>query len=144
MDVNAQLVDVFFKVARLMKGEMAYSSKLMSLTMVQLQALIFIKRNPHTQMSEVANFFQIELPSATSLINTLVKLGLVQRKSDEKDRRLVRISPTQKGLRLLADAMKVRSEKTKQTLSHLSAEDKKSLLEILERLTIKLETIHEK
>lgn len=144
MDVNAQLVEAFFKISRLMKDEMGYDSDLLRLSMLQLQVLMYLKRNPDTQMSEVASHFQIELPSATSLINTLARLKLAQRNADKKDRRLVRIALTPKGLKLLVDAMKQRGEKMKHNLNYLSSEDKKSLLAILERFTAQLEKKHEK
>lgn len=144
MDTNTQLIEQIFKLSRLMKEEMAYSSELLHLTMLQLQVLIFVKKHPSSQMGDIASFFKIELPSATSLINTLAKSNLIQREPDMKDKRLVRIVLTKQGTQLLADAMKIRSEKMKQKLNYLSTEDKQALLGILERLTQKMEVTHEK
>lgn len=144
MDVNSQLTDTFFKISRLMKEEMGFSSDFCKLSILQIQALVFLKKHPQSQMTEIAANFKVELPSATSLINGLVKLKFVERKPDKKDRRLVRISLTKSGNFFLTDAMKARSERMKKHLSYLSLEDKKSLLDILQRLTAKLEKSHEK
>lgn len=144
MDLHTQLIEAFFQMSRLMKEEMGYSSRLCHLSLVQLQALVFLKKNPDAQMGEIATNFKIELPSATSLMNTLSKLDLVERKADKKDRRLVRISLTQQGTALLADAMKARKKKLDETLKHLSKEDKKSLLDIIQKLISKMEVPSEK
>lgn len=142
--MQAQLIEALFTLSRLMKENMTYSSKLLEVSLLQLQVLIYIKKNPSLQMSEIATKFSIELPSATSLVTKLVSMELVSRKSDKKDKRVVRVSLTKKGENLLSDAMKERSKKMNDTLGHLSEEDKKTLLEIVKRLTIKLEELHEK
>lgn len=144
MSDTTQLIESIFTFSRLMKEEMSYDSDLLHLSMLQLQALVYIHRHPDCQMSEIATHFKIELPSATSLITKLKSLQLIARKADKKDRRLVRIALTTKGEKLLADALKERSKKVTQILKHLSEEDKNALLSILQRLIIKMEANSEK
>jgi len=144
MDINTQLIEAIFEFSRNLKGEMSYDCHIMHLSMLQLQVLLHLKHSPASQMSEIATKFHIELPSATSLINTLKKAKLVVRKTDEKDRRLVRISLTQSGEDMLTDAMKERNKKVSTTLQHLSQEDKITLLSILQKLIVKMEVKNEK
>lgn len=144
MQLNSQILESIFTLSRIMKEQMSYDSELVHLSLLQLQVLIYLKKNPSSQMTDIANAFKIELPSATSLITKLTKLKLVSRKTDPKDRRFVRISITVTGDSLLQKAMKTRSEKVTSSLEYLSEEEKKSLLSILQKVIIKMEGKNEK
>lgn len=141
---NTELIESIFSFSRLMKEEMSYDSRFLHLSMLQLQALFYINTHEGCQMSEIANNFKIELPSATSLINKLKSLSFVERKTDEKDRRLVRIFLTIKGKSMFEQAMKERSKKLSAILQHLSLQDKTALQEILQKLILKMEQRYEK
>ena len=142
--LNTTLVEEIFKFSRFMKGQMSCDSALMNLSMLQLQVLVFLKRNEPVQMSEIAKYFAIELPSATSLINKVTKMGLVERKADKHDRRLVLISLTKDGNALLQKAMEEKGKKITETLSYLSEKDKKELLRIMQLVTATMEKEYEK
>lgn len=144
MTTNTQLVESIFTLSRLMKEKMSYDSDLLHLSMLQLQTLVFISRHADCQMTEIATHFKIELPSATSLVTKLKSLQLITRKADKKDRRLVRIALTTKGQKLLTDALKERSKKMTQVLRQLTDEDKSILLNILQRLILRMEKNNEK
>ncbi len=141
---NNKLIEEIFKFSRYMKSHMCFDSELARLSMLQMQALIFLKKNKAAQMSEIAQYFTIELPSATSLINKLTRLELTERKADDHDRRLVRITITKQGEKLLQQAMEAHSKKMKETLSYLSETDKKELLRIMQKLTATIEKGYEK
>ncbi len=49
------------------------------------------------RMTEASRRMMISKPAATQVINRLVELGLVERASDENDRRVVYIRPTEAG-----------------------------------------------
>jgi len=51
--------------------------------------------------SEISRIFSVSKPNVTTLINRLVDGGYVQRSHDEKDRRVIKISITDKGRKLL-------------------------------------------
>ena len=139
MQLNSQILESIFTLSRIMKEQMSYDSELVHLSLLQLQVLIYLKKHPSSQMTDIANAFKIELPSATSLITKLTKLKLASRKTDPKDRRFVRISITTTGDALLQKAMKTRSEKITSSLEYLSEEEKKSLLSILQKVIMKME-----
>ncbi|MGH7246395.1 MAG: MarR family winged helix-turn-helix transcriptional regulator [Candidatus Levyibacteriota bacterium] len=141
---NTSLAEAMFTVSRYMKDTMSFNKNLIHLTVLQLQALAFLKRNEDAQMSEIASQFRIELPSATSLVNTLVKAGLVTRKQDKKDRRLVRIALSKQGTSLLEQASTERSKKVSEILTFLSEKDAADLLRIMENLAGKLTKQYEK
>jgi DNA-binding MarR family transcriptional regulator len=139
-----QLAEVIFKGSRMMREHMGFKSEVGNLSMLQMQVLLFVKQRPSAHMREIADNFKIELPSATSLIDTLSKAKLVDRKIDSRDRRIVRINLTTQGKELLAQAVKERTKKIANILSYLSNEDKSDLLRIMQKLLENLEKIYEK
>lgn len=138
------LVEELFKLSRIIKEEMAQSSEVVHLSFLQLQALNVIKQGKNIQMNEIAGHFRIELSSATSLINTLSKMGLVQRKKDSKDRRVVRIVLSKKGEKILNSAMKQREKAVKRIVFCLSNSERKHLFQVVKKLTEKFGKNHEK
>lgn len=139
-----EIIDCIFLMTRLMRANMSFSSALMKLSSLQLYTLIFLNQHKNAPMTEIAQEFNIELSSATSLVNNLVKMGLVERKHDKGDRRLVRIVLSKKGSILLQKAMAERSKKIKMLLSSISSSEQHQLLLILHKFTKKLEDVNEK
>lgn len=144
-DVTIELIETFFKVFRLMKTKMSYTNNLTHLSILQVQALFFLKQNTDKKvtMGDIAEYFQIELPSATSLLNKLCEQKLVERQSDDKDRRLVIIVLTSQGKALLQQAMSERRQKLEKTLAYLSEKEKMDLLKIFKTLNEKLQKQNE-
>lgn len=134
-EVNNEITETIFKFLKCMKPTMSYDSKTFHLTMVQFEALIFLKKNKDAQMSDISDYFSITMPSVTVLIDKLIGMKFAQRKNDIKDRRVVKISLTAYGEKLLNEAMHQRKQKINKVLSYLSSEDKKDLLRILQRIT---------
>lgn len=137
-DLTIELIEIMFNIFRKMKNEMSYTNKLIHLSQLQIQALVFLKQNNNAQMREIAKHFRIELPSATSLMNKLHNMKLVIRRSDPEDRRAVRMSLTDKGTKLLTHAVTQRKNKLEKILSYLSDTEKHELLQILKTLHNKL------
>ena len=138
-DSTDKLVDMLLTTSRLMKQKMSYTSNLMHLSMLQIQTLIYIHKHENTSMSGIAEYFRIELPSATSLIAKLSDQKLVERFDDPQDRRLVRITLSAEGKTLLERAQHERKVKIEKILSYLSAREKSELLTILHTINIKLQ-----
>lgn len=138
-DNKAEIVEMMFKVSRLMKNEMSYTNNLVHLSILQIQALCFLNRNKKVSMSDIAGYFRIELSSATSLLNKLYDQKLVERHEDAKDRRLVLITLTSDGKKLLERAMSQRKKKIEKILSYLSVKEKNELLLILKTLDNKIQ-----
>lgn len=58
-------------------------------TVLQLQAMFFIKQNRQTTLGDLATEFGITPASASLLVDRMVEAGLVIRSTDEADRRKV-------------------------------------------------------
>jgi len=140
---TSTIIELFFEFSRLMKGNMAVKSELANLSMLQMQALVFVATNPNVTMSEIAKSFSIELSSASSLIDHLHEMGIVQRKHDTKDRRKICIILTKKGVELVKAGKKIRTQRMEKILSFLSEAEKGQLQKILEKLCRSMEESHE-
>jgi MarR family transcriptional regulator, organic hydroperoxide resistance regulator len=138
-----KFIEVMFKTSRLFRERMHYSSQLAHLSFLQVQTLAYLKVRQNAQMSEIAENFHIELPSATSLLNKLVTLQLVKRQQDEKDRRLVRVVLTEQGNSILSQAKKEKEAHVKQMLSYLSDEEQHELLRLMEKLNERIDKDYE-
>lgn len=138
-----KFIEVMFKTSRIFRERMHYSSKIAHLSFLQIQTLTYLKMHHMAQMTEIAEHFHIELPSATSLLNKLVTLQLVKRQQDVKDRRLVRIVLTEEGSNMLAEAKKEKESHVTQLLSYLSPEERQELLRLMEKLNERIEKDYE-
>lgn len=138
-DNTIELVEIVFRISRLMKEEMSYTNNLTHLSILQIQTLIFLHQNKKNTMSDIAEHFRIELSSATSLLNKLYDQGLVERHEDQEDRRLVMITLTGKGKTLLKQALYKQRKKMEKMLSYLSEIEKSELLNILKALEKRLQ-----
>ena len=111
-DNTTELIETMFKVAHDLKDKMSFTSELRHLSILQIRALHFIEcSDKKVSMTDIAEYFSIELPSATSLLNKLYNQKLVERLTDPNDRRLVIIELTKEGKKILDLAMKERRKK---------------------------------
>jgi DNA-binding MarR family transcriptional regulator len=134
-----ELVEIIYGISRLLKREMSYTNNLVHLSILQIQTLLYLKQNEKASMSDIADNFHIELPSATSLVNKLCEQKLVQRFEDQEDRRLVRINLTPIGISLLDEAMQERRAKLEKILGYLPDQEKNQLLNIFKTINTKLQ-----
>ena len=109
--------------------------------MLQCQALECIKRKAGTHMGDIASHFATTMPTATALVDKLITAKLVKRENDIKDRRIIRISLTKPGEKLLVEVRKQSANKMKKLLSYLPKQDKLELLRVLEILAQKSENL---
>ena len=138
-DIISEFTKTMFEIFRSMRKEMSYQNELMHLSALQMQALIFISENKKTSMTDIAEYFHIEMPSATSLLNKLCDQKIVKRHEDENDRRLVIIIITDKGKELLKLGMQIRRKKLEKMLSYFTDKEKKELLKLLKTLNNRIQ-----
>lgn len=138
-NITLELVEEIFRISRIMKDEMSFSSALMNLTALQFHALIYLAKHSQTTMSDIAKYFRIKMPSATSLIRVLINQHLVERKENENDRRLVIIQLSGKGKALVQQLLEKRRKSLEAKVSFLSKKDQCDLLKILKNLHGQLE-----
>ena len=140
-EINDQIVETLFKIAKNFKGSMHNDFEHSHLTMLQCQALECVKKKKNVHMHDIASHFATTMPTATALIDKLIAAKLVKRENDVNDRRIVKLFMTKLGDKLLHQVVKRKSEKMGKILSYLSKQDKQELLRILETLAQKSENL---
>lgn len=107
------------------------------LSPVYVGALYHISANKNPTMRDIAEYLCVTPPSASELVNELVSKGLLVRREDPKDRRIVRISLSPGGKAFLSKVLRLREEMLRSFLSRLSKDDRKELARILSVLVKK-------
>lgn len=100
----------------------------MGLSASQAMALFSIDRAGELKMSPLADCLGLSPGAATSLVERLVELGLVERRRIEDDRRAVCVYLTERGKTLLADAQKTKREMGWQLFQQLAPEARHQLI----------------
>ena len=82
-----------------------------------------LKRNGMLSMSDIGKCLSMPKPHITVIVDKLIDEGYVERQSDPKDRRVVNILLTEKGLKNFEEIKLTISENLKVKLSQLSNEE---------------------
>jgi DNA-binding MarR family transcriptional regulator len=111
-----------------------------NLTRLHLAVMGELGQNSMT-MSELANTLMMTKPQLSHLVDSLVSQGIVERRPDEKDRRVINLALTAKGRALLKEMKLKVKENTKKRLASLTTEELSQMstaLETLRNIVIKL------
>lgn len=127
-----KIISLLFDANRILRERSVKNGTRYSLLNQRVLDFVFHKKNP--TMKEVAEFLCIKSPTATSIINTLVKNGKIKRVSDKADYRIVRLSLTQSGRKMLSEQKREMTKNIKKDLKKINGKEKKDLIKILEKL----------
>ena len=103
----------------------------------QVSALATVERLGSPTLGEVAASEQVQPPSMTKMVVGLEAAGLVTRREDDSDRRVVRVTLTPEGRRTVQRSRSLRTAYLVRQLQRLSVRERASLenaLGLLERL----------
>ena len=73
-------------------------------TVPQLRGLLFVRRNPGTSLSAMAEHLGMTLPACSALAERLVRSALLERTTDPRERRRVQLRLTADGMERVAHA----------------------------------------
>ena len=125
---------------QLIRGISRYERNALSrgaITIPQLWALEYLARQTvasGTAMHEVARSLGISRPAATGLIDRLIHQQFAVRQHDPKDRRVVRVTITARGRRLLDRIWDQKRLAVARVFAKLSLDDRAEYLRILEQV----------
>ena len=85
-------------------------------------------------MTEIADELLLSRPQMTRLIDEMVDLGMVERQTDDADRRRINITLTAKGSRTVERFHTLLTESMRARLSNIGDEDLEEISSALERL----------
>ena len=105
------------------------------LSIPQFRTLRFVQQNPDSSLSDLADHLGLTLPSASKLVDGLVKQKLVTRHESTADRRKLTLMLTQTGTSLVDSARASARLHPAEKLRHLSDDD-------LERISQAMQILH--
>ena len=100
----------------------------------QLETLQFVSEHDSPTMRDLAAYLKVKAPSATSLINELVRARMISRHGDPNDRRQVRLAITQKGEKELTRISQKKRQIIGSIFQTLSTKDRSQLNGLLQKV----------
>lgn len=91
-----ELMDIAPQIVQFIRVEMRHGRGA-DLSIPQFRTLRFVQRNPDTSLSSLADYLGLTLPSASKLVDGLVKQELIFRQESIIDRRRLTLVLTQAG-----------------------------------------------
>lgn len=101
----------------------------LSLTVPQVKSLFFITNHGSTNFKKLADALKVTPSNLTGVIDRLVEQGLVSRKENPEDRRMMLLKATVKGEELVGDLRERRITHLSQALSELSPEELNTIVQ---------------
>src|SRR4051812_43895152 len=113
----------------------------------EIGVLMCIKREvPHDgtgiKVSDISNLLNVASPSITQQINSLETHGLVERRMDKEDRRVVRVTLTDKGECLVDKASEAYMSAFNGLVEYLGEEESEHLAKLLSRVVTYFEEVN--
>ncbi len=138
-----QLIDSTYEFGRIMRHQMLgemHAGK--PVNFLQIHALFLISEEEGMTMKQLANLLHVSSPSATSLVNRLVKMQWVGRMHDESNRKLVRLWLTQPGKKILKEKHDRRREVLRSIFGKLTSKEQLQLSHLHQKLSRTLSFSH--
>lgn len=88
---------------RMIRGHMR-EGRAEGVSVPQFRALLYVARNPGSDLSSVAEHLGASMPAVSELISRLVRDGLIQRELDPSSRRRIRLTISPEGERQYTEA----------------------------------------
>ena len=104
------------------------------LSIPQFRTLRFIQRNPDSSLSDLADYLGLTLPSASKLVDGLVKQELVSRHESTADRRCLTLVLTQNGESIVNSARDSAQANLTKILGGLSEDELQAVHQAMELL----------
>lgn len=130
-------------VARLLRTVFDRRVRKLGLTRAQWMAVTRLHRRPGLSQSEVADLLEIEKATACRLLDRLEAKKWIERRPDEKDRRIKRIYLTNRANEVHASIWPVAAGAVDDALSELSAEERQQFTDMMVRVKSKLQSLAE-
>ena len=132
---------------KFMKEVLTRQSKVLSagnITIPQMIVLTILREEDRLKMSDIARNMSITTSAATGIVHRMVKLHLLERIADEKDRRIINIEMTEKARHIIDDIQKRRYKMMMEMFGKLTQLERNRYLETLKKIYHTLAEGHRK
>lgn len=120
------ICDIKFKELRLQKGQFIYLTR--------------ICENPGINFIELTLLLKIDKTSTTKAIQKLEIEGYIERKKDVNDKRIIRLYPTEKGLKTYDDIIEQENKNLEICFKGFSENEKKIATEFIAKMSENIES----
>lgn len=96
--------------------------------------LRYVKEHQEPKVKDIASYLDITMPSASSIVDDLVKLGFLKKSGDPDDRRSIRLALTPSGEKAVYDKLKEVEKNMRSSLSVLTLPEQKKLFEMMQKI----------
>ena len=86
-------------------------------------------------VSEISKLLNVTSPTVTQILKKLETNGFVERRADETDRRVVRITPTEKGMGIARQAREELHASLNELVDYIGEEQSKQLADLLSKVS---------
>ncbi len=104
------------------------------ITSPQFSALLVLREHPNITMGELCDKLFLACSTATDLVDRMEKNGFLERKRDTQDRRVIRLSMSEMGKRVISEVVAARRRYVSSILEKLTEEEINQLAQSLNRL----------
>jgi DNA-binding MarR family transcriptional regulator len=104
-------------------------------TLTQYRTLVVLASRGPQSLAELAEAVDVTSPTATRMCDRLIKKGLILRRHDRDDRRLVRLTLAKQGHELVDAVTKKRRAEIAHLLEAIPSDQQGGLVDSLQRLT---------
>jgi DNA-binding MarR family transcriptional regulator len=103
------------------------------LTIAQLRLMSMLLFDESMTVGELADSLDVKMPTITGMTDRLVRLGMIERRDDEADRRVVRIGLTDAGRQAMREIEDAGREFLAPVFERLGAEKVRQLIEVFDQ-----------
>jgi MarR family transcriptional regulator for hemolysin len=133
-EINVDFLFALFEMQRMLRLYADKQARRHGLTRAQWAVLAKLERTEGLKQTEIADLMEMQPITLTRLIDKLCDAGLIERRSDETDRRVNRLYLTEAAKPLMAKLATLRAEITQTALASLSNADTHRLVDELETI----------
>lgn len=128
-----QMLDALPPVTRFVRRHMR-GNRSKGLSVPQFRTLVLLRSAPAVNLSVVAEFLDVSLPTTSRIVSGLVDHGLVQRRERPCDRRQIELEITPDGSAALESARQATQSKLATELVTLSESDRQAIAQAMQAL----------
>lgn len=104
------------------------------MSLPQMLILEILSHRPHCIMCDLAESLSVSTPAVTGLVDRMVKGGYVRRVRDQKDRRVINIELTSKGITAAKGVSTTRRKMIEELFGRLTSAERETYLGILRKV----------
>lgn len=134
-DPTANLIDALSPILAHHRRRWAARCHEHGVSILGFQVLALLEMHDALPMGRLAEELDVALPNATGLVNRMEERGLIARRDDPTDRRLVLVALTDDGRRLVGELEAERRERMRRLFERLDPTQQARLLQSVADLT---------